>query len=156
MDPPRVSFLISTSSLGFSKYFASSAIDLKDLLKKLIALREESRKLDIGNENAYIDGARDEGIREMYQLLGEDISKDPSIPPLYSVISATNTITTSIPIAKNECLAMLLTLLDTTHSTSAASSRHVHSIADLTDAEFEELKSISVAQDLDFEEIMDR
>jgi len=49
---------------------------------------------------------------------------------------------------------MLLTLLDTTHSTLTASSRNVHSIANLTDAEFEELNSISVAQDLDFEEIM--
>jgi len=49
---------------------------------------------------------------------------------------------------------MLLTILNTTHSTSMASSRHAHSIADLTDAEFEELKSIWAAQDLDFEEMM--
>jgi len=49
---------------------------------------------------------------------------------------------------------MFLSLLDSTHSSSTASSRNVHSIADLTDAEFEELKSISMAQDMNFEEMM--
>ena len=39
-----------------------SRIDLKILLKKLITLHEESLKLDIGNENVHINGARDEDI----------------------------------------------------------------------------------------------
>jgi hypothetical protein len=133
-----------------------SPLDLKNLLKRLIALQEESRRLDVGNENAHINRTRDEHIRGIYQLLGEDISGDPSIPPLDSVISAPDAIPTSNPITKSELLAMLLALLDTTHSTSTASSRNVCSIADLTDAEFEELKSISAALDLDFKEIMSR
>jgi len=88
--------------------------------------------------------------------LGEDISWDLSIPLLDSIISAPNAIPASYQITNNEPLTILLMLLDTTHSTSTASSHHVHSIADLTDAEFEELKSLLAAQNLDFEEIMGR
>ena len=78
------------------------------------------------------------------------------IPPLNSIISALNAIPSSDPVMDSEHLAMLLTLLDTIHSASTASSRNVCLIADLTDAEFEELKSISVAQNLVFDDIMDR
>jgi len=126
------------------------------MLKKLIALHEESRRLDGGNKSTHVTSAQEEHIRELYWLLGKDITGDPSIPPLNSIISAPNAIPSSDPVMDSERLAMLLTLLDTTHSASTASSRNVRSIADLTDAEFEELKSISVAQNLVFDDIMDR
>lgn len=48
---------------GFSVNILPFSLDLKDLLKKLIALREKSLKLDIGNKNAYINGARDKNIQ---------------------------------------------------------------------------------------------
>jgi len=126
------------------------------MLKKLIALREESRRLDGGNKSTHVASAQEEHIIELYRLLGEDITEDPSIPPLNSIIPAPNAIPTSDPVMDSERLAMLLTLLDTTHSASTTSSRNVRSIADLTDAEFEELKSISAAQNLVFDDIMDR
>jgi len=126
------------------------------MLKRLIALREESRRLDGGNQSTDIASAQEEQIRELYQLLGKDITEDLSIPPLNSIIPAPNAILTSDPIMDSKCLAMLLMLLDTTHSASTALSHNVHLIADLTDAEFEELKSISVAQNLVFDDIMDR
>jgi hypothetical protein len=131
-----------------------SPLDLKTLLRTLIALQEESLGSDVGNHNEYINHAQDEQITELYQLLGEDLSGDPSIPPLNSIISVPNAIPTSNPSAESERLAMLLSLLDSTHSSSTASSRNVRSIADLTDAKFEELKSISAAQNMNFEEMM--
>ena len=126
------------------------------MLKKLIALREESRRLDGGNKSTHVASAQEEHIIELYRLLGEDITEDPSIPPLNSIIPALNAIPTSDPVMDSERLAMLLTLLDTTHSASTTSSCNVRSIADLTDAEFEELKSISAAQNLVFDDIIDR
>jgi len=129
-------------------------LDLKNLLRTLIALREEWLRSDVGNQDEYINRNRDKRITDIYHLLGEDLSGDPSIPPLNRIISAPNAVPTSNPSAESERLAMLLSLLDSTHSSSTASSRDVRSIADLTDAEFEELKSISVAQDMVFEDIM--
>jgi len=129
-------------------------LDLKNLLRTLIALRAESLQSDVGNQDEYINCNWDKQITDIYQLLGEDLSGDPSIPPLNSIISVPNTLPTSNPSAESERLAMLLSLLDSTHSSSTASSRDVRSIADLTDAEFKELKSISMAQNIVFEDII--
>ena len=119
----------------------------------MIALHEESIELDshVSDKpctafNEYLEHARDEHIRDLYRHLRDEAPDDPSIHEFDVLFPNLNTkpISSSLPIDQifREFLG--------THPTSMAASRNVQSLAELTDAEFEELKAISVSQNAEF------
>ena len=118
-------------------------------MKKIIALRKES--IDIYSRvpcqprtkvDEYIEHMRDNHICDLYRYLGDEALDDPSIPPLENILPDLNTKPTSGLPTPDETLMALLSLLNTP-SVSTGTSHKVCSLADLTDAEFEQLKAVS-------------
>jgi len=112
------------------------------MLSDIVALREESTGLNRykhSQTDDHMDHIRDECIGNIHWLLEEPQSGASNIPH-DNLSSNANSMTATLSFTQDEHLGMLLTLLDTTHSTSSVSSHNVPSIDDLTDAEFEELK----------------
>ena len=155
MYPPVVSVfpLLFTSVI-----FIISFVDFKEMLSDIVALHEKSTELnqyERSQTDNHTHHIRDEHIGDIHQLLEEPRSGASNIPH-DNLSSNANSMTATHSFMQDERLGMLLMLLDTTHSTSSASSRNVLSIDDLTDAEFEELKSISIAQHIEFEDLLHR
>ena len=144
--------------MGECKVLIISFVDFNKILSDIVALREESTGLnqyERSQTDNHTDHIRDEHISDIRQLLEEPRSGASNIPH-DNLPSNANSMTATLSFTQDEHFSMLLTLLDTTHSTSLASSHNVLSIDDLTDAEFEELKSISLAQHIVFEDLLRR
>jgi len=97
------------------------------MLSNIVTLREESTGLnryEHSQTDDHRDHIRDEHIGDIHQLLEEPQSGACNIP--HDNLSCnTNSMSATHSFTQDECLGMLLTLLDTTHSTSLASSHNV-------------------------------
>jgi len=122
--------------------FIISFVDFKEMLSDIVTLHKEStgiNRYEHSQTDDHTDHIRDECIGNIHRLLEEPRSGASNIPH-DNLSSNANSMTATLSFTQDEHLGMLLTLLDTTHSTSSASSHNVLSIDDLTDAEFKELK----------------
>jgi hypothetical protein len=109
-------------------------LDLNGLLKKLARLRAESLNLDAGDPHEtctttdeQINRTREEHIRDLRRLIGEDPSGYPSIPPPDFNTDSLNAKYPFHLFALDEIIRALLFLLDTSLSDLTAASRDIRS-----------------------------
>ena len=93
---------VSVFCLPLTLRFCWYSLDLKELLKKIIAHRTAPVKFNpltpdtIGSTmEVYMKDIRDAHICDLYQRLGEEALNDPSIPPINSILPGVDTNPTS-------------------------------------------------------------